>query len=177
MRVYINIDTRELVTSPKLLARVSTLYFTRRDVVPVQVRFVRAGVVVELDAGATGAIGLKKTFSGSFLANDSGWTKSGTGTSAVYQFDLNLNTTELNAEFPLDSEESVSCKVEIQWSELGTTSSTLPASATIYNDVIRGTEGSPTFATVMSQFDIKSPDNSTWRITVGDDGALVATKQ
>jgi hypothetical protein len=61
---------------------------------------------------------------------------------SVYQFDLNLNTTGLNAEFPTDTEASIDAKVEIEWSESGTTSSTLPTSATIYNDVIRGGEGS-----------------------------------
>ena len=93
MRVYINLDTNEPVVSPVLTQRVNTLFFVRRDVVPVEVQFVRGGNVVELGAGATGAIGLKKTFAGSFLANDSGWTKSGTGTATVYTFDLNQNTT------------------------------------------------------------------------------------
>jgi hypothetical protein len=101
MRVYVNLDSREFVVSPVLLQRVSTLFFTRRDIVPVQVQFVRGGTVVELDAGATGQMGLKKTFAGGFLANDAGFTKTGTGTT-IYQFDLNLNTSNLNAEFPED---------------------------------------------------------------------------
>jgi hypothetical protein len=29
----------------------------------------------------------------------------------------------------------------------------------------------------MSQFDIKSPDNSTWRVTIDNDGILSAAKQ
>jgi hypothetical protein len=29
----------------------------------------------------------------------------------------------------------------------------------------------------MSQFDLRSPDNATWRITVDNDGILTATKQ
>jgi hypothetical protein len=146
-------------------------------VVPVEVQFVRNGVVVELPSGATGAMGIKKTFAGSFLANDSGFTKTGTGSTTVYTFDLNLNTTELNSEFTTDLEESISARVEISWSFDGTTSSTLPTSAVIFNDVIRGTEGSPNFATVLSQFDLRAPDNSTWRITVDNDGVLTATKQ
>ena len=178
MRVYINLDTNEPVVSPVLTQRVNTFFFVRRDVVPVEVQFVRNGAVVELGAGTTGAIGLKKTYTGSFLANDSGWTKSGTGTATIYQFDLNLNTTELDSEFNPDATtDSITCKFEVSWSVDGTTSSILPTSATIYNDVIRGTEGSPNFATVMSQFDIKSPDNSTWRITIDNEGALTATKQ
>ena len=175
MRVYVNLDSREFVVSPVLLQRVSTLFFTRRDIVPVQVQFVRGGTVVELGAGATGQMGLKKTFAGSFLANDGVWTKTGTGVSAVYQFDLNLNTTNLNAEFPEDDEESITAKVEIEWTESGTTSSTLPTSATVFNDVIRGGEGVPT-VTAAASFKLLAPDASLWTITVDNDGILTATK-
>jgi hypothetical protein len=175
MKVYVNLDSREFVVSPVLLQRVSTLFFTRRDIVPVQVQFVRGGTVVELAAGATGQMGLKKTFAGSFLANDAAFTKTGTGTTTVYQFDLNLNTTNLNAEFPLDTEDSISAKVEIEWTESGTTSSTLPTSATVFNDVIRGGEGVPT-VTAAASFKLLSADSSLWTITVDDDGILTATK-
>lgn len=175
MRVYVNLDSREFVVSPVLLQRVSTLFFTRRDIVPVQVQFVRGGTVVELAAGATGQMGIKKTFAGSFLANDAGFTKTGTGSTTVYQFDLNLNTSNLNAEFPADTEPSISALVEIEWSESGTTSSTLPTSATIYNDVIRGGEGVPT-VTAAASFKLLSADSSLWTITVDNDGILTATK-
>jgi hypothetical protein len=175
MRVYVNLDSREFVVSPVLLQRVSTLFFTRRDIVPVQVQFVRGGTVVELDAGATGQMGLKKTFAGGFLANDAGFTKTGTGTTTVYQFDLNLNTSNLNAEFPLDTEDSISAKVEIEWTESGTTSSTLPAAATIFNDVIRGGEGVPT-VTAAASFKLLSADSSLWTVTIDNNGVLTATK-
>ena len=175
MKVYVNLDSREFVVSPVLLQRVSTLFFTRRDIVPVQVQFVRGGTVVELAAGATGQLGLKKTFAGNFLANDGSWTKTGTGTTTVYQFDLNLNTSNLNAEFPEDDEESISAKVEIEWTESGTTSSTLPTSATIYNDVIRGGEGVPT-VTAAASFKLLAPDSSLWTVTIDNDGILTATK-
>jgi hypothetical protein len=175
MRVYVNLDSREFVVSPVLLQRVSTLFFTRRDIVPVQVQFVRGGTVVELAAGATGQMGLKKTFAGSFLANDGAFTKTGTGATTIYQFDLNLNTSNLDAEFPEDDEDSISAKVEIEWTESGTTSSTLPTSATIYNDVIRGGEGVPT-VTAAASFKLLSADSSLWTITVDNDGILTATK-
>lgn len=177
MRVYINLDSNEFVVSPVLTQRVSTLFFVRRDTVPVEVQFVRGGSVVELGAGATGQLGIKKTYAGSFLANDSGWTKTGTGASTVYQFDLALNTTELGTEFTNDTLDSITAKIEISWSVSGTTSSTMPTACVIYNDVIRGTEGAPTFATVLTQFDLRAPDNSTWRISVDNNGVLTATKQ
>ena len=177
MRVYINLDTNEFVVSPVLTQRINTLFFVRRDIVPVEVQFVRQGSVVELEAGATGAIGMKKTFTGSFLANDSGWTKTGTGATTIYTFDLNLNTTELNAEFSPDaSTDSITAKIEVSWSVSGTTSSTMPTACVIYNDVIRGTEGSVSFANVMNQFDLRASDNSIWRVTIDQDGILTTQK-
>lgn len=175
MRVFVNLDSREFVVSPVLLQRVNTLFFTRRDIVPVQVQFVRGGTVVELAGGATGQMGIKKTFAGGFLANDGAFTKTGTGATTIYQFDLNLNTSNLNAEFPLDTEISINGLVEIEFAEGGTNSSTLPTTATIFNDVIRGGEGVPT-VTAAASFKLLAPDSSLWTITVDDDGILTATK-
>ena len=172
MRVYINLDTNEFVTSPVLTQRVNTLFFVRRDTVPVEVQFVRGGAVVELGAGATGAIGLKKTYTGSFLASDSAWTKSGTGTSTIYQFDLNLNTSNLDTEFTPDATtDSINCKIEVSWTVGGTTSTTLPTTATIYNDVIRGGEGVPT-ATAAPYALLQSPGGTIYRLSVDNDGVV-----
>lgn len=172
MRVYVNLDTNEFVVSPVLTQRVSTLYFVRRDTVPVEVQFVRGGSVVELGAGATGAIGLKKTYTGSFLASDSAWTKTGTGAATVYQFDLNLNTSNLDTEFTPDATtDSINCKIEVSWTVSGTTSTTLPTTATIYNDVIRGGEGVPT-ATAAPYALLQSPGGTIYRVSVDNDGIL-----
>ena len=178
MRVYINLDTNEFVVSPVLTQRVSTLYFVRRDTVPVEVQFVRQGSVVELGAGATGQIGIKLTYPGAFLANDAGWTKTGTGSATVYQFDLALNTTELNTEFTTQTGEkdSTTAKIEISWLVSGTTSSTMPTSCVIYNDVIRGSEGAVSFANTMNQFDLRASDNSIWRVTIDSNGILTTQK-
>ena len=172
MRVYINLDTNEPVVSPVLTQRVNTFYFVRRDTVPVEVQFVRGGAVVELGAGATGAIGMKKTFTGNFLASDSAWTKTGTGTSTVYQFDLNLNTANLDTEFTPDATtDSIDCKIEVSWTVSGTTSTTLPTTATIFNDVIRGGEGVPT-ATAAPYALLQSPGGTIFRLSVDNDGVV-----
>ena len=172
MRVYINLDTNEPVVSPVLTQRVSTFFFVRRDTVPVEVQFVRAGSVVELGAGATGAIGMKKTFTGNFLASDSAWTKTGTGTSTVYQFDLNLNTANLDTEFTPDATtDSIDCKIEVSWTVSGTTSTTLPTTATIFNDVIRGGEGVPT-STAAPYALLQAPGGTIYRVSVDNDGIL-----
>ena len=172
MRVYINLDTNEFVVSPVLTQRVSTLFFVRRDTVPVEAQFVRQGSVVELGAGATGAIGLKKTYTGSFLASDSAWTKTGTGAATVYQFDLNLNTSNLDTEFTPDATtDSINCKIEVSWTVSGTTSTTLPTTATIYNDVIRGGEGVPT-ATAAPYALLQAPGGTIYRLSVDNDGVV-----
>lgn len=176
MRVFVNLNTSEFVVSPTLLQRVSTLYMTRRDNVPVEVQFVRDGLVVELAGGATGKMGIKTTYGGSFLAYDSAWTKSGTGSSTIYTFGLNLNTTELTAAFPLDTEDSITAKVEIEWVADGLTSSTLPTSVVIYNDVIRGNEGTPTLATVMSNLDFSDGAGGVYRLSIDASGTLITTK-
>ena len=172
MRVYVDLNSSTFVVSPVLTQRVSTLFFVRRDNVPDEVQFVRNGSVVELGAGATGVIGLKKTFTGSFLATDSAWTKSGTGAATVYQFDLNLNTTAMDAEFSPDATtESIDAKIEVSWTVSGTTSSTLPATATIYNDVIRGTEGVPTVSAAPFAL-LQSPGGTIFQVSVDNDGIL-----
>jgi hypothetical protein len=176
MRVFIDLNSRAFVVSPVLTQRVTELLFTRRDNVPVEVQFVRNGAVVELGAGATGKMGLKKDFDGDFLAFDSAWTKSGSGTSTIYTFGLNLNTVELDAEFPEDDEESIAARVEVEYADSGLISSTLPCSAVVFNDVIRGDEGVPTNAAT-STFLLESPDESIWQVSIDDDGILTATKQ
>jgi hypothetical protein len=175
MRVYINLDSSEFVVSPVLTQRVTTLFFTRRDTVPVEVQFVRGGAVVELGSGATGQIGIKKSFTSGFLANDTAWTKTGTGSSTVYTFDLGLNTANMDAEFSPDATtDSITAKIEVTWSVGSTTTTTLPTEAVIYNDVIRG--GEPAVSPGSTSFILKSPDNSNWSISIDNDGILTATK-
>lgn len=175
MRVYISLDNRAFVVSPTLLQTVSTLFFTRRDNTPVEVQFVRDGSVVELSAGAVGKMGLKSSFAGNFLAYAGNWVKSGTGTSTIYTFSLNMTSANLDALFPADTEDSVSCKVEVEWQENGNTSSTLPTSAIVYNDVIRGGESVLTSVTTLSSFNMASA-NYTWTISIGDDGTFSALR-
>jgi hypothetical protein len=176
MRVFIDLNSRAFVISPVLAQRVTELLFTRRDNVPVEVQFVRNGVVVELGSGAAGKMGIKKNFDGDFLAYDSSWEKSGTGADCIYTFGLNLNTTELDAEFPEDDEESVTARVEVEYTDSGLVSSTLPCSATIFNDVIRGDEAAPDVATALSDIEFSDGSGGTWRLSVDATGTVTTTK-
>jgi hypothetical protein len=174
MRVFVDLDTRAFITSPQNNQVVSRLAFTRRDNVPVDVIFTRSGEIVELESGAAGKLGIKTGYDATgFLAYDGAWTKSGTGTDTIYRFSLNLNTEEMDEAFDEDPDD-LPAKVEIEWSESGTISSTLPTAAVIYNDLITGDEGAP--VPVSENFTLTSPDTSVWTITIGNDGVLSATK-
>jgi hypothetical protein len=83
----------------------------------------------------------------------------------------------MDAEFSPDATtDSLTAKIEVTWSVSGTTTTTLPTAATIYNDVIRGGEGVPTLVAAAS-FLLRSPDNAIWSVSIDNDGILTATKQ
>ena len=144
MRLFLDLDTRSFIESAQFQRAVSSLVLKRRDHLPVDVQFLRGGVVVGLADGATGKLGLKadKDFNGSFAASDLEWAKSGTGDATTYRFDLNLNTVQINALFAgVPTPASVSLMLEIEWAEgeLRTSSNTL--AVTLENDIVRGDEG------------------------------------
>jgi hypothetical protein len=122
----------------------------RRDLVRLPVIFLRGGVQVQLASGSTGKCGVKKPgdYSEEFLASATSWTLEGTGSSAVYYFDLDLNTTEVEALFTSDAVESIAAALEVSWVESSRTT-TIPGyiSLTIQNDYIAGDEGVPTSGT------------------------------
>ena len=144
MRLFLDLDTRSFIESAQFQRAVSALVLKRRDRLPVDVQFLRSGVVVGLADGATGKLGLKadKDFNGSFAASDLEWTKSGTGDTTAYRFDLNLNTVQINALFAgVPTPATVTLMLEIEWAEgdLRTSSNTL--AVTLENDIVRGDEG------------------------------------
>ena len=144
MRLFLDLDTRSFIESAQFQRAVSSLVLKRRDHLPVDVQFLRGGVVVGLADGATGKLGLKadKDFNGSFAASDLEWTRSGTGDETTYRFDLNLNTVQINALFAgVPTPASVTLMLEVEWAEgdLRTSSNTL--AVTLENDIVRGDEG------------------------------------
>jgi len=144
MRLFLDLDTRSFIESVQFQRVVSSLALKRRDRLPVDVKFLRGGAVVELAAGSTGKLGLKadKDFNGVFAASDLDWAKTGSGDSTSYRFDLNLNTVQIDALFAgVPTPASVALMLEIEWAEgdLRTSSNTL--SVTLENDIVRGDEG------------------------------------
>ena len=148
MNLYFDLDTGVFCSGPGSRDTVSSLSFKRGDTVSLAVRFISGIIVQELGVGATGKLGLKESgeYDADFVASDTAWTKTGTGTSTVYTFELNLNTSELNALLGHDGTEgndvaSVDLMMEMEWAVDGVTTSSNTITATVRNDVVKGSEG------------------------------------
>ena len=84
---------------------------------------------------------------------------------------LNLNTVEIAS---LISAGSLNVNLEIEITE-GTVRQTFRRTATLSDNII--TSSSPTpVPSVVTSFDIQSPDSSVWRVTMTDDGNLEWSK-
>ena len=141
MRIYLDLDSRRLLTTPT--RPLSLLEFKRRDNDSIELQFLRDAVVQQLPAGTTARVGIKPEgdYDAEFLAVTT-LTQSGTGTATVYSGALNLNTTALATAFD-DEPVTLPTMLEVEWltGDVVSSSKTLPA--TIHNDVIRGDEGDP----------------------------------
>lgn len=171
MRIYIDLDSRQLFTAP--LRPLSLLEFKRRDNGIIEVHFLRDAAVQELPAGTTARVGIKldRDYDAAFLAVTT-LTQSGTGTATVYSGALNLNTTAIAAAFSVEPV-MLPAMLEVEWvtGDFVSSSKTLPT--TIHNDVIRGGEGDPAtlplfytaqtsdFKATQAQAEAGS-DNATW---------------
>lgn len=140
MRLAINADTRKVVTWAG--EAIAGLSMTRRDVFPVELKFIQGVGYLELPEGATGQLALKQVgqWSGVILASGGDWVKTGEGREAVYTFLLSLDTPELNALFSQEPD-SAALALEVTWSyPLGSLQARKTATAvpvTVSNDYIR----------------------------------------
>ena len=147
MMIYVDLATGNIIQSLTFPRQLDSLMLKRGDNLQLQVIFSNNGVQAEVGNGTeTGILGIKSqgNYGGGYLASAMGWTKNGAGSSAVYTFNLNLNTEELATAFGADPEPSdIPAVIEVQWSVGGMVASTLTLSITIQNDVIQGDEGVP----------------------------------
>jgi photosystem II stability/assembly factor-like uncharacterized protein len=117
--------------------------------VPIALRFVSGITAQELPAEATGQIGIKATgdYDGGFIAATGPWVKSGTGADTVYTFQLDLHTEAINTLLgygPAEDVPSMQAMLELEYEATGIRTSSNTVLATIFNDVVRGDEGTPT---------------------------------
>ena len=141
MRIYLDLDSRRLLTTPT--RPLSSLEFKRRDNDSVELQFLRDSAVQQLPAGTTARVGIKPDgdYDAPFLAVAT-LTQSGTGAATFYSGELNLHTTAMATAFD-DEPVTISAMLEVEWvtGDVVSSSRTLPT--TIHNDVIRGDEGEP----------------------------------
>jgi len=171
MRIYLDLDSRRLLTTPT--RPLSVLEFKRRDNDSIELQFLRDAVVQQLPAGTTARVGIKPDgdYDAPFLAVTT-LTQSGTGTATVYSGELNLHTTAMATAFD-DEPVTLPAMLEVEWvtGDVVSSSKTLPT--TLHNDVIRGDEGTPAdlpFFYTAQTSDFKSTqaqaeagtDNATW---------------
>lgn len=150
MKLYVDLDTNQFIEAPGFRNPVNSISFKRGDSTKIEVSFLTGGVTVtELgDDSETGVFGLKVVgdYDGDFVASAGTWTKTGTGTTALYTFDLNLATTELNALLgvgPGADVASVTLMAELQWTVGSVVTSSPTLAAVVSNDVVRGSESGP----------------------------------
>jgi hypothetical protein len=87
---------------------------------------------------------------------------------------LNFNTTELiNA---ISASASIEATMEVEVSQSGKIETVTQAPVTLGNDIIATTGGVPVTVSPAAFFYLQSPDNSTWSISVANDGSLTAAK-
>lgn len=114
MKLAINADTRKVLSWGGEV--IAGLAMTRRDVFPVEVKFIQGAGYVDLPDGSTGQLALKElgAWNGAIQAS-ANWVKSGSGRAAVYTFMLSMDTPELNGLFAAEPD-SVNMAMEITWS-------------------------------------------------------------
>jgi hypothetical protein len=188
MRLFLDIDTREFLQSPSFPRALTSLSLKRRDTDSVELQFVRDRVVREFPSTTIVRLGLKADglYSGQFLSTGV-FTKSGTGTATKYTLGLELNTVALNSAFSAANEpEKFQAMLEVEWTSGTIVSSSLTLPVTIYNDVIRGDEGTPAtlplfytsstsdFKATQSQAETGT-DNNTWMTPLRTKQAVAQT--
>ena len=157
MRLYFDLDRRRFVSAPGSNDTLSSIEFKLSDSLPIAITCCRSLATVQAAVGATGILGIKDAldYDGDFLASDLEWVLTGTGDTALYTFDLNLNTVPLVALLAaaqLAGKDYVLTMLELQITEGTNITSSNTVIAKIWNDVIKGTEGTP----------VEMPDAEDW---------------
>lgn len=153
MKLYVDLESLQLIEAPGFRSPVTSLRFKRGDAAKLEVAFLADGLTpvpignpatleIHFGAKASGAYG------GDYLVHDPDWTMPATdATEPVYQCSPSFNTVELNAALLVGSSEeaSVTLMGEISWSDgVGAPTSTRTFQIVVENDVNRGAEISPT---------------------------------
>ena len=164
MKLYVDLESRELIECPGFRNPVTTLRFKRGDSAKLEVAFLTNGsthaAIGDPDA-LTMRFGVKPSnrFDLDYLVYCDEWTMPAEEEpSPVYVCYPSFNTVELDAALDVGEEPelaSVTLMGEITWSEGdGEPTSTRTFIVIVENDVIRGGETEPTSANIRAPFDV-----------------------
>lgn len=143
MKLYVDVDSQEIISSPGVPQALFELTLKRAGLVRLDVQFARAGQIIELPPGSTGIFELKPfgKYDADPVSGDNAWEQVGTGSSTIYQFLFSLLTEDLDALLAVDADiendkRLVKLMGELQWYD-GAEHTTQTITVNIENNVIR----------------------------------------
>lgn len=155
MRLYVDLETLELIEGPGFRNPITSLRFKRGDAALLEVSFLDGGVT-PTSIGDPQALAIqfgikpRNRFDVGYLVHHSDWTMPATTEPApVYRCSPSFNTQQLNSALGLGSAtgtelSEITLMGEITWREgSGQPTSTRTFLVVVENDVNRGTEGVP----------------------------------
>ena len=154
MKLYVDLETLQLIEAPGFRSPITSLRFKRGDASTLEVAFLTSAATVHsfIGDGETLAMefGVKvnAAYASGYLVHETAWTMPDPEAAApVYVCSPGFNTVELNDAFGVgDPTElaSLTLMAEITWREgSGEPTSTRTFTIVVENDVNRGTEGTP----------------------------------
>lgn len=181
MRLTVDLNSENVVSSPGVPQLSSAFSFKRNEVASFEVQFARNGQIVELDDTATGVFEIKASgkYDSEPLSGSEGWAKFGSGVNTYYLFQFSLINDDIDALLavnadPDDDVASVVLMGEIQWEIAGIKRKTQTLAITVTNNVIRtgdvipGGGAPPDY--VIDDLDPENP-----QFVIEDDTLLVVT--
>ena len=155
MRLYVDLETLQLIEGPGFRNPVTSLRFKRGDAAQLEVIFLQAGTIAA-EIGDPGTLELQfwvkphGRYDVGYLVHEAVWTLPGPGAeSPSYLCSPSFNTTELDSAMQVGSStgselSEITLMGEITWREgAGEPTSTRTFTVVVENDVNRGTEGVP----------------------------------
>jgi len=154
VKLYVDLETLQLIEAPGFRSPVTSLRFKRGDAATLEVAFLSSAASVYSLIGdrATLAMqfGIKAAadYAGGYLVHETAWTMPADGAVApVYVCNPSFNTTALNTALGVGGSTelaTLTAMAEITWVDgAGEPASTRTFEIVIENDVNRGTEGTP----------------------------------
>lgn len=152
MKIFVNVDSRQLQTAVGDSRQVSSLSFKRGDGASVEIVFVRDGSQVELTSGSIVTFGAKLAgkYDSNALVLENGFALTGSGSTASYIGSPSFNTEDLNDALAVDGNDAndipyLDLMGEITWTDgpTGEPTSTDTFTVRVNNDVLRGDEVGP----------------------------------